>query len=275
MKAKFPGGENYIHLKQLMRKADLHTVCEEAHCPNIGECWQAGTATFLILGDTCTRSCGFCAIKTGRPERLDLEEPMRVAQTVKLMAVKHAVITSVNRDELADGGAEIFAETIRQVRAASPGTTVEVLIPDFKGVWWALEKVLAERPEILNHNTESVPRLYHRVRPQAVHERSLELLKRSKAFDRTMTVKTGIMVGLGETRDEIRQVMRDLVAHDCDILTVGQYLRPTADHLPVDRFYAPEEFDEIAVEGRAMGLKHVEAGPMVRSSYHAERHVGL
>jgi len=275
MKAKFPGGENYIHLKQLMRKADLHTVCEEAHCPNIGECWQAGTATFLILGDTCTRSCGFCAIKTGRPERLDFEEPMRVAQTVKLMAVKHAVITSVNRDELADGGAEIFAETIRQVRAASPGTTVEVLIPDFKGVWWALEKVLAERPEILNHNTESVPRLYHRVRPQAVYERSLELLKRSKAFDRTMTVKTGIMVGLGETRDEIRQVMRDLVAHDCDILTVGQYLRPTADHLPVDRFYAPEEFDEIAVEGKAMGLKHVEAGPMVRSSYHAERHVGL
>ncbi len=275
MKAKFPGGENYIHLKQLMRKADLHTVCEEARCPNIGECWQAGTATFLILGDTCTRSCGFCAIKTGRPERLDLEEPMRVAQTVKLMAVKHAVITSVNRDELADGGAEIFAETIRQVRAASPGTTVEVLIPDFKGVWWALEKVLAERPEILNHNTESVPRLYHRVRPQAVYERSLELLKRSKAFDRAMTVKTGIMVGLGETRDEIRQVMRDLVAHDCDILTVGQYLRPTADHLPVDRFYAPEEFDEIAVEGKAMGLKHVEAGPMVRSSYHAERHVGL
>lgn len=275
MKAKFPGGENYIHLKQLMRKADLHTVCEEAHCPNIGECWQAGTATFLILGDTCTRSCGFCAIKTGRPERLDLEEPMRVAQTVKLMAVKHAVITSVNRDELADGGAEIFAETIRQVRVASPGTTVEVLIPDFKGVWWALEKVLAERPEILNHNTESVPRLYHTVRPQAIYERSLELLKRAKAFDPMMTVKTGIMVGLGETRDEIRQVMRDLVAHDCDILTVGQYLRPTADHLPVDRFYAPEEFEAIAAEGKAMGLKHVEAGPMVRSSYHAERHVGL
>jgi lipoic acid synthetase len=275
MRARFPGGPNYIHLKTMMRKADLHTVCEEAHCPNIGECWEAGTATFLILGDTCTRSCGFCAIKTGRPLTLDFEEPLRVAQTVKTMGVRHAVVTSVNRDELKDGGASIFAATIREIRRACPGTTVEVLIPDFKGNWDALQAVVDERPEILNHNTETVPRLYHVVRPQARYAQSLELLRRAKAAAPEMTVKTGIMVGLGETRAEISQTMRDIAAHECDILTVGQYLRPTADHLPVDRFYTPAEFAAIAVEGRSYGLRHVEAGPLVRSSYHAERHVGL
>ena len=275
MKVRFPGGPNYIHLRTLMRKADLHTVCEEAHCPNMGECWEAGTATFLILGDTCTRSCGFCAIKTGRPQALDIEEPVRVAQTVKLMGVKHAVVTSVNRDELKDGGAGMFATTIREIRRLCPGTTVEVLIPDFKGDQAALDTVLEARPEILNHNTESVPRLYHVVRPQAVYARSLELLRRAKQSAPEMTVKTGIMVGIGERRDEVTDVMRDVAATGCDILTIGQYLRPSPDHLPVDRFYRPDEFDEIAREGEALGIKHVEAGPLVRSSYHAERHVGI
>ncbi len=275
MKARFPGGANYIQLKTLMRKADLHTVCEEAHCPNIGECWEAGTATFLILGDTCTRSCGFCAIKTGRPGAIDLEEPLRVAQTIRVMRVKHAVVTSVNRDELADGGAGLFAATITEIRRLCPGTTVEVLIPDFKGDRDALAAVIQTRPDILNHNTETVPRLYSTVRPQAIYARSLELLRRAKAMAPEVTVKTGIMVGIGERRDEITAVMRDLVEQNCDILTVGQYLRPTADHLPVDRFYTPAEFEEIAREGVALGLRHVEAGPLVRSSYRAERHVAI
>jgi lipoyl synthase len=258
-----------------MRSKELHTVCEEAHCPNMAECWGAGTATFMILGDTCTRSCGFCAVKTGRPTELDLDEPARVGDAVARMALQHAVVTSVNRDELADGGAEIFAETIRQIRRRSPGTTIEVLIPDFRGVVEALDVVLAARPEILNHNTETVPRLYSRVRPQAVYERSLAVLRHTKRAAPDLVCKSGIMVGLGETRDEIVQTMRDIRAQGTDILTIGQYLRPSPMHLPIERYWAPEEFESLRDDGMAMGYRHVESGPLVRSSYHAERHARL
>jgi lipoic acid synthetase len=251
----------------------LHTVCEEAHCPNIGECWEAGTATFMILGDTCTRACGFCAVKTGRPAGLDAGEPLRVAQAVRQMGLAHAVITSVNRDDQPDGGAAIFAATIRWVRRLSPGTSVEVLIPDFEGNWEALATVMEQRPEILNHNTETVPRLYRRVRPKARYQRSLELLRRAKEMNPRGITKTGVMVGLGETKHELLLVMADLVEAGCDVLTVGQYLRPGARHLPVARYYRPEEFEEMAEAGRRLGFRHVEAGPLVRSSYHAERQV--
>jgi lipoic acid synthetase len=260
-------------LKGLMRERRLHTVCEEARCPNIGECWEAGTATFMILGDTCTRACAFCAVKSGRPLPLDTGEPLRVAQAVRRMGVRHAVVTSVNRDDEPDGGAAVFAATIRWIRRLSPGTSVEVLIPDFVGNWDALATVMAARPEILNHNTETVPRLYRRVRPKARYERSLELLRRAKEMDPDGITKTGVMVGLGETRHELLTVMTDLVDAGCDVLTVGQYLRPSVKHAPVERYYRPEEFEELAEEGRRLGLRHVEAGPLVRSSYHAERQV--
>jgi lipoic acid synthetase len=257
-----------------MRAKSLHTVCEEARCPNIGDCWSRGTATFMILGDTCTRSCGFCAVKTGRPETLDRGEPRRVAVAVQQMGLRHAVITSVNRDELDDGGAGIFAETIRKVRQFSPGTTIEVLIPDFKGDEAALRTVTEAKPEILNHNTETVPRLYRHVRPQAEYPRSLELLARAKAMDPEGLTKSGVMVGLGETKDELLAVFEDLAARSVDILTVGQYLRPTPAHLPVERYWHPDEFADLREAALRMGFRHVESGPLVRSSYHAEEQAG-
>ena len=273
LKVPFPGRPNYLRLKGLMRRGELHTVCEEARCPNIGECWEAGTAAFIILGDTCTRACGFCAVKTGRPPDLDVDEPLRVAQAVRQMGLTHAVVTSVNRDDQPDGGAGIFAATTRWIRRLSPGATVEVLIPDFQGDWDALATVMEERPEILNHNTETVPRLYRRVRPKARYERSLELLRRAKEMNRQGITKTGVMLGLGETEHELLRVMADLVEVGCDVLTLGQYLRPSARHLPVARYYRPEQFEELAEAGRRLGFRHVEAGPLVRSSYHAQRQV--
>jgi lipoic acid synthetase len=268
LKARIPSGENYARLKELINRNKLHTVCEEARCPNMGECWNHGTATFMILGDICTRSCGFCAVKTGLPTGLDATEPHRVAEAVQMMGVRHAVITSVNRDELYDGGAQIFAETIRQIRSVCPDTKIEVLIPDFKGDELALNIVLDAFPDILNHNTETVPRLYPHVRPQAKYERTLELLDRAKR--RGFRTKTGLMVGIGERSEEILNVMKDLRRVECDILTVGQYLQPTKDHLPVDRFVHPDEFAALKKAGTEMGFKHVESGPLVRSSYHAE-----
>ena len=275
LKVRLPSGPQVEQLRALMRSKELHTVCEEAHCPNMAECWGAGTATFMILGDTCTRSCGFCAVKSGRPTELDLGEPARVGDAVARMALQHAVVTSVNRDELADGGAAIFAETIREIRRRSPNTTIEVLIPDFRGVVEALDAVLAARPEILNHNTETVPRLYSRVRPQAVYERSLEVLRHTKRTAPDLICKSGIMVGLGESRDEVVTTMRDIRAQGTDILTIGQYLRPSPQHLPIERYWTPEEFDSLRDDGLAMGYRHVESGPLVRSSYHAERHARL
>ncbi|HUN66858.1 MAG TPA: lipoyl synthase [Bacteroidota bacterium] len=271
LKARLPGGDNYARIRGLVEQHRLHTVCEEARCPNMGDCWNHGTATFMILGDVCTRSCGFCAVKTGRPEGLDAREPERVAAAVKTLGVRHAVITSVNRDELPDGGAQIFAETIRRIREENRGTTVEVLIPDFKGDETALEIVLAAFPDILNHNTETVPRLYHEVRPQAVYGRSVQLLDRAKK--RGFTTKTGLMLGIGEREEEVMEVMRDLRGVGCDILTLGQYLQPTKNHLPVDRFVHPDEFARLKDAGFRMGFRHVESGPLVRSSYHAEGQV--
>lgn len=273
LKVRFPGGRNYIRLKSIMREESLNTVCEEAHCPNIGECWEAGTATFMILGDTCTRACGFCAVKTGRPGALDKLEPMRVARAVQQMGLTHAVVTSVNRDDEPDGGASIFADTIRWIRRLSSETSVEVLIPDFVGNWDALATVMDAKPEILNHNTETVPRLYRRVRPKGRYERTLELLRRAKELDAGAITKTGLMVGLGESKEELSGVFGDLVGVGCDVLTVGQYLRPSRKHLPLERYYGPEEFDELKREALAQGFRHVEAGPLVRSSYHAERQV--
>ncbi len=273
LKVRFPGGPNYLRLKGIMRRQSLHTVCEEAHCPNIGECWEAGTATFMILGDVCTRSCGFCAVKSGRPIGLDRLEPMRVAHAVRELGLRHAVVTSVNRDDEPDGGAGVFAATVRWIRRLSPGPSVEVLVPDFLGNWEALATVMAARPEILNHNTETVPRLYRRVRPKARYERSLELLRRAKELDPGAITKSGLMVGLGETHHELLLVMSDLVDAGCDVLTIGQYLRPSPKHLPVERYYAPEEFAELKEDALRLGFRHVEAGPLVRSSYHAERQV--
>lgn len=275
LKVRFPADGEFHRIQELMRGQELHTVCEEARCPNIGECWSRGTATFMILGDTCTRSCGFCAVKTGRPGTLDLGEPLRVAEAVKRMGLRHAVITSVNRDELTDGGARIFAETIRWTRRLSPGVTIEVLIPDFKGDEEPLRTVLAAEPEILNHNTETVPRLYRVVRPQAVYERTLELLERAKAIDPGSLTKSGVMVGLGETKDELVQVFQDLAGRGVDILTIGQYMRPTKEHLPVERYWTPAEFDELKEAALALGFRHVESGPLVRSSYHAEEQAVL
>ena len=275
LKVRLPMGPEYENLRRLMRSKSLHTVCEEAHCPNMAECWGAGTATFMILGDTCTRSCGFCAVKTGRPGVVDLDEPARVGAAVAQMALGHAVVTSVNRDELTDGGASLFAATIREIRVQSPATTVEVLIPDFTGDPAALDAVLAERPEILNHNVETVERLYSRVRPQARYSRSLEVLRRTKERAPDLVCKSGIMVGLGETHDEVIATMRDIAAQGTDVLTVGQYLRPSPMHLPIERYWTPQEFTALRDQGMTMGFRHVESGPLVRSSYHAERHVSL
>ncbi|HLP16358.1 MAG TPA: lipoyl synthase [Bacteroidota bacterium] len=271
LKARVPGGEQYAALRRLIDERKLHTVCEEARCPNMGECWNSGTATFMILGDTCTRSCGFCAIKTGRAYTVDRDEPKRVGEAVALMNLRHAVITSVNRDELYDGGASIFAETITEIRRRLPACRIEVLIPDFQGSEEALNIVLDAQPDILNHNTETVPSLYKTVRPQAHYHRSLELLERAKA--RGFTTKSGIMVGLGETNEEVLETMSDLNAVNCDILTIGQYLRPTQEHLPVLRYVHPDEFALFKEKGLAMGFRYVESGPLVRSSYHAAQQV--
>ncbi len=269
LKVRLPGAGKFSWLNDLARTKSLHTVCEEARCPNMGECWGAGTATFMILGDTCTRSCAFCAVKTGRPGTYDLDEPRRVAEAVAAMQLKHVVITSVNRDELPDGGASVFAETVRQTRALSPGTTVEVLIPDFRADHPSLDIMLAGAPDILGHNMETVPRLYRTVRPQAKYEWSLDVLAYSK--QRGFTTKTAMMLGLGEELDEVRAVMRDLRAVNVDILALGQYLQPTKEHHPVVRFIHPDEFAQLKEEGMAMGFAHVESAPLVRSSYHAER----
>jgi lipoic acid synthetase len=264
-----PAGETYFALKGLVRQHRLHTVCEEAMCPNIGECWNQRSATFMLLGDTCTRSCGFCAVKTGRPGALDAQEPERVAEAIALLNLRYAVITSVNRDDVRDGGSHIFAATIRAVRRRLPGCRVEVLIPDFKGNWQALATVVEACPDVLNHNMESIARLYHKVRPQAKYEQSLELLRRVKQLNPAMRTKSGLMVGLGEAPDEIVETMRDLRHVACDLLTIGQYLRPSPQHLPVERYYHPEEFTTLKQQGEALGFTHVEAGPLVRSSYHA------
>ncbi len=269
LKVRAPGGENYEDLKRLMRGKALHTVCEEARCPNMGECWAHRTATFMILGSVCTRSCGFCAVATGRPTGLDWEEPRRVAEAVTQMGLKHVVVTSVNRDELHDGGASLFAATIRWIRRLNSDTAIEVLTPDFKGSHDALRVVADARPDIFNHNVETVARLYRRVRPQAVYERSLDVLAEIKTLNPQIPTKSGFMLGLGEERDEVIQLLRDLRDHQVDIVTIGQYLRPSFQHLPIERYVPPEEFRDYARIGKEMGFRHVESGPLVRSSYHA------
>ena len=270
-KVNMQTGSDYLDVKWTMERLRLHTICEESRCPNRWECWNARTATFLILGDICTRRCRYCSVETGRPHTVDEEEPKRVAEAVQALRLRHVVLTSVNRDELPDGGGALFAETIRETRRLSPGCTIEVLIPDFEGNEGALATVCAERPEILNHNIETVRRLFPSLRPQGKYQRSIDLL--AKAKRNGLTTKSGLIVGMGETPDEAREVMRDLRAVDCDILTVGQYLQPTRGHLPVARFYDPTEFSRLKQDGLAMGFAHVEAGPLVRSSYHAEGQV--
>ena len=270
IKARIPGGDNYAELKKLMRDLQLHTVCEEARCPNIGECWNSRTATFMILGDVCTRRCMFCAVKKGAPDGVvDTDEPRRLGEAVGYLKLKHIVITSVNRDDLSDGGASVFAECIAEARKHRPGCTVEVLIPDLEGNWDALEVIVQARPEVLNHNTETVQRLYRRVRPYANYQQTLTLLQISKQLDVQMLTKSGLMVGLGETVTELLETMQDICNTGCDILTIGQYLSPSARHLPIQRYYTPEEFEELKEAGIEMGFRHVESGPLVRSSYHA------
>jgi len=269
LKARAPVGDNYHALKKLARGLDLHTVCESAQCPNIGECWHHKTATFMLLGNLCTRRCGFCAVPKGKPMPIDYDEPRRVAEAVKTLGLKFAVVTSVNRDDDNFGGARVFAETIRQIRQQVPGCSVEVLIPDFQGIDECLKIVLDARPDILNHNTESVPRLYRAVRSGARYERTLQLLANVKEFSPKTVSKTGVMVGLGEEMDELLTVFRDLAARKVDILTIGQYLRPSKDHLPMARYYTPDEFAYLKAQALKMGFRHVESGPLVRSSYHA------
>jgi lipoic acid synthetase len=273
MKIRIRTGENYRDLRDLVQEQQLHTVCEEARCPNIYECWERRSATIMILGDVCTRSCGFCAVKTGRPPVLDQMEPVRTARAVQAMGLKHCVITSVNRDELPDGGAGIWAETIRQIHRQVPDCSVEVLIPDFQGDRDALQTVIEAHPEILGHNMETVERLYSRVRPQAKYAQSLEVLRHAR--ERGMTVKSGIMVGIGEHPEEVIRIMTDVRKTGCQIFTVGQYLQPTKEHLPVDRYVSPEEFAHYREEGLAMGFDVVESGPLVRSSYHADEQAAL
>ncbi len=273
IKVRAPSGETYERVRALMRSKALNTVCEEARCPNIGECWGAGTSTFLMLGDTCTRSCGFCDIKTGRPTAMDWQEPNRVAEAVRRMNLQHVVITSVNRDERKDGGAPIFAMVIRRIRQIHPGCSIEVLIPDFKGSRDALQIVMDAQPEILNHNVETVPRLFRKVQPQDHYEWAEATLRNAKQIDPLVLTKSGIMVGLGETPDEVVEVMRDLASWGVDILTIGQYLQPSREHLPMDRYYRPEEFAEFKQIGAELGFKWVESGPLVRSSYHAAEQV--
>lgn len=272
LKSRAPMGDNYHELKKLARSLGLHTVCESAQCPNIGECWNHRTATFMLLGNVCTRHCGFCAVPKGHPEPIDWDEPRRVAEAVATLGLKHAVVTSVNRDDDNLGGARVFAKTIAAIREAAPDCRVEVLIPDFQGIDEALRIVLDARPDVLNHNTETVPRLYRPVRSGARYERSLRLLENVKTFAPGMVSKSGVMAGLGETIGELLDVFRDLAARRVDILTVGQYLRPSRDHLPIARYYTPEEFAFMKQEAMAMGFRHVESGPLVRSSYHAHEH---
>lgn len=276
LRVRLQTGTSFAKVKKMMEGLHLNTVCQEARCPNIYECWSEGTATFMISGDTCTRACGFCAVKTGRPEALDPEEPGHVAEAVATMALEHAVVTAVDRDDLEDGGAAHFASTIEAIRRRTPGTKVEVLIPDFQGRWEALEVVLKARPDVLNHNTETVPRLYRRVRTRARYEWTMELLRRASEFRDAhcpeMLTKSGIMLGLGESLDEVRRTIADIRAQGTDILTVGQYMRPTMKHLPVERFWTPEEFEQLREEALALGYRFVESGPLVRSSYHAGRH---
>jgi lipoyl synthase len=269
LKARAPVGENFHNLKKLARELDLHTVCESAQCTNIGECWNHKTATFMLLGNICTRRCGFCAVPKGRPEAIDWDEPRRVADAVAKLGLKHAVVTSVNRDDDNVGGARVFAETIRQIRELTPDCRIEVLIPDFQGIEEALRAVLDAKPDVLNHNTETVPRLYRVVRSGARYERTLNLLENAKKFSPGMVTKSGVMVGLGETITELVEVFRDLGSRGVDILTVGQYLRPSRDHLPMTRYYTPDEFQYMKEEALRFGFRHVESGPMVRSSYHA------
>ena len=273
IKVRAPSGETFEWLQELMRSKELHTVCEEAMCPNLGECWGAGTATFLMLGDVCTRTCGFCDIKRGQPSPLDWMEPERIAQAVKAMDLKHAVITSVNRDDRKDGGAPIFAMVINRIRQLHPGCSIEVLIPDFKGSIEALQIVMKARPEILNHNVETVPRLFKKVQPQDRYEWAAETLSNAKVLDPEVLTKSGIMVGLGETLDEVKQVMLDQRGWGVDILTLGQYLQPSKQHLPIERYYTMEEFQELREFGREIGFRWVESGPLVRSSYHAAEQV--
>ena len=269
-KVRMPGGPNYLRLQDLLRSEQLHTVCEEAHCPNIGECWERGTATFMILGDICTRACAYCAVTTGTPVGLDLEEPVRLAETVERMGLNYAVITSVNRDDLPDGGAFIFAQCVRQIRKRVPECRIELLIPDFEGNWDALETVLDSKPDTLNHNIETVRRVFNRVRPRGDYDQSLELLARTRRLDSESVTKSGMMVGLGETWDEIVETMEDLRSVDCNLLTIGQYLRPSAKHAPLVKWYTPSEFDELRQIGEDLGFDHVASGPLVRSSYHAD-----
>ena len=273
LKVRLPTGVGYKNVKSLIEEHDLHTVCESAACPNRGECWSRSTATFMILGNVCTRSCGFCNVITGRPTELDLDEPRRVAKAVSKLNLKYAVITSVNRDELKDGGASVWAETIKEVRAASPETKIEVLIPDFCGNWDALQTVLEARPDVLNHNIETVPRLYLQVRPQGKFERSLELLRRAKDFG--MTTKSGLMMGLGETDEEVVEVLKQWRQVECDLVTLGQYMQPTPNHLPVHRWVHPDIFQRLYDIGMEMGFVNVFSGPLVRSSYHAEEQAAL
>lgn len=270
LKIKLPGGKNFSEVNDLMRKSKLNTVCEEAKCPNMAECWSSRTATFMILGDTCTRSCGFCNIKVGMPNELDLDEPRRVAESVVELGLKHVVITSVDRDELKDGGSSIFSETVRRINETSPDCTVEILTPDFKGDVNSFEIIMQNPPHILNHNMETVKRIYHAVRPQAKYQRSLDLIK--WFHEKGLRTKSGIMVGIGETKEEVIELMADLKAHGCDIMTIGQYLQPTKNHLPVDRYVTLDEFKYYSEEGKKMGFMSVESGPLVRSSYHADKH---
>ncbi|MCB0743860.1 MAG: lipoyl synthase [Ignavibacteriales bacterium] len=271
LKVRLPSGDNYREVLSMMRKSKLNTVCEEAKCPNLAECWNNRTATYMILGDTCTRTCGFCDVKTGKPTFVDWDEPNRVAQSVVDLGLKHVVITSVNRDELKDGGAAIFSKTIELIRERLPECSIEILIPDFQGDETAFEIIMKNPPDILNHNLETVPRLYHAVRPQANFQRSLDLIKWFKA--KGLRTKSGIMVGIGEKTEEVLELMKELKNHNCDIMTIGQYLQPTKTHLPVDRYVTLEEFAMYKSEGKILGFEAVESGPLVRSSYHAEKHV--
>jgi lipoic acid synthetase len=271
LRVKLPIGQNYTTVRQLVDQYQLHTICQSGNCPNMGECWGAGTATFMILGNTCTRSCSFCAVKTGRPTEYDMDEPRRVAEAISLMKVKHAVITSVNRDELKDRGAEVWYQTVRAVKEASPETTIETLIPDVKATWWALERMISAGQEVVSHNMETVQSLYRKVRPQAKYERSLEQIRRTKEFGKR--TKSGIMVGLGETAAEVYQIMDDLLEHGCDVMTIGQYLQPTKMHLEVIEYIHPDIFAQYKEVGLQKGFQFVESGPLVRSSYHAERHL--
>ncbi|HEX6534067.1 MAG TPA: lipoyl synthase [Gemmatimonadaceae bacterium] len=269
LKVRAPGGPNYSRLRHLMRDLNLHTVCEEAHCPNVGECWEHGTATFMVLGDVCTRNCAYCAVAHGRPPRYDVEEPSRVAAAVAEMRLRHAVITSVDRDDLPDFGAWIFAETIRQIKQQLPDCSVEVLVPDFQGNEDSIRTVLEARPDIYNHNTETVPRLYKRCRPGGRYERVMKIFRFAKQVAPDIPTKSGIILGMGETVDEVVETMRELREVDVDILTLGQYLRPSSSHIPLDRYYTPDEFRRLREIGLDLGFRHVESGPLVRSSYHA------